>query len=414
MLTPVHITEAARLQALEGPWSELLARSADNEITLHPKWLAPWWEVFGGEGGRKLRIVAFYDGERLVGVAPFLSRTHRYRGAIPFRRIEILASGEDAADEICSDYLGLVAEKGRENEVVQATIAELETGGFEAWDELVVHAMNGDSAMPRILAGALVGRDFAVSLEEYSQAPYVPLPKTWEEYLGALSSNKRSQLKKSLRNFEAWAGGPPKIVRVTKPEELAAGKKVLHALHGERWGGGGVFGSSKFVAFHDRLMDALLPAGALDLGWLEVKGEPVAAFYNFCHDGRLLFYQSGRKLDLPENIRVGITMHAYIMQGAIERGLREYDFLAGVSQYKMSLALASRPLLRLRASRRSLRELVRLGSERGIADAKRLRERAGPRLKPVFDRLEGLLSSRGHRETEAEAEGATQGGATKT
>ena len=40
-------------------------------------------------------------------------------------------------------------------------------------------------------------------------------------------------------------------------------------------------------------------------------GAPIAALYNFIWEGKVSFYQSGRKVDVPKNIRPGIVIHAY-------------------------------------------------------------------------------------------------------
>ena len=61
------------------------------------------------------------------------------------------------------------------------------------------------------------------------------------------------------------------------------------------------------------------------------------------------FYQSGRRVDVPKAVRPGIALHALAIRASIESGLREYDFLAGASRYKRELALATRPLVTLRA-----------------------------------------------------------------
>jgi len=400
MLSSVLISDPARLRALRGAWEGLVARSADDEPTLDPSWMLPWWDVFGSEGKRELRSISFYDGDRLVGLAPLLSRRHVYRPAIPFRRLEMVGSGEHDSDETCADYLGLIAEKGREAEVASAFADALVSNVAGGWDELVLSSMNGDGVMPSLLSAALTARGLQVDVEEWSTAPYVPLPKTWDAYLASLHQTKRAQLRKSLRAFETWAGGPPVLTRVSSLSELAEGKRVLMALHRERWGSDGVFGSAKFRAFHDRVMPELHAKGALDLGWMSVRGEPVAAFYNLRWNGKLHFYQSGRRLDIPADVRVGVTMHAYLIRSAIEAGMREYDFLAGASQYKMALALATRPLVKLRAVRPSTVETVRRASERAYHEGKRLREwarkrdlsGAPPRLKTL---LEKLLAARG-------------------
>ena len=374
MVTTTLITDSARLRALRPAWEELLARSADDDFALHPTWILSWWDVFGDDGERSLRSFAFHDGERLVGLALLHARRHVYRPAIPFKRLELLGTGEASADETCGDYLGVIAERGREDDVATAFARALveEAGG--AWDELVMSSMNGDSPLPAALVRACAIRGFETALEEWTQSAFVPLPKTWDDYLGALKQNKRSQLRKALRAFESWAGGPPEIVRVQSRDQIADGRRILMKLHAERWGHAGVFGSPKFLAFHDRLMPELLDANALDLGWMNVRGEPVAAFYNFRRNGKVSFYQTGRKLDIPDEVRVGVTMHAYLIRSAIEEGLREYDFLAGLSQYKMSLALATRPIVKLRVVKPSLLERARTASVRGIDLAKKARE----------------------------------------
>src|SRR5262245_19198003 len=118
----------------QSAWRDLLARSASDQPTKSPLWLGAWWRVFGSLDGRKLRIALFFDGERLDGLAPFVARRKWHFGAIPFRRLEFLGTGEPEADEICSDYLGVVAERGRETEVADAVIASLRRGVFGSWD----------------------------------------------------------------------------------------------------------------------------------------------------------------------------------------------------------------------------------------------------------------------------------------
>jgi CelD/BcsL family acetyltransferase involved in cellulose biosynthesis len=352
-----------------------------------------WWSVFGGTGKRALRTLAVFDHDRLVGLAPLLVRPYVYRPGIPFRRIELLGSGEDIADETCGDYLGILAEAGRESDVAFALAEALASGTAGKWDEVFFSSMSGDNPMPALLSSAFQSHGLDATLEEWSIAPYVPLPGTWEEYLSALKPSKRSLLRKAMRSFENWAGGEPSIVRVHNASQLAVGMSVLKALHSERWGSQGVFASHQFCAFHDRLMPELLSAGALDLGWIDVRGEPVAAFYNFRWMGKVSFYQSGRRLDIPDGVRVGVAMHAYLIRDAIKDGLREYDFMEGSSQYKMSFAVAMRPLLRLRVVKPSLVEIARVAAARAALWAKSLRDQTRPGVAEATSHRLGLCSS---------------------
>jgi CelD/BcsL family acetyltransferase involved in cellulose biosynthesis len=151
---------------------------------------------------------------------------------------------------------------------------------------------------------------------------------------------------------------------------------ALRSLHAERWGAeghAGVFASQRFARFHEDVMPRFLRGAdgvSLDLAWLIVRGEPIAAAYNLVYRGKLYFYQSGRKMVLPKAVRPGIAMHALGIRRSIECGLREYDFLAGASRYKRDLALASRPLTELRAVAPNLRaravDLLRTMTEGAI------------------------------------------------
>jgi len=119
-----------------------------------------------------------------------------------------------------------------------------------------------------------------------------------------------------------------------------------------------VFASQLFSRFHDVILPGLLARGALELSWLRVRGEPVAVAYSIVWNDRVLFYQGGRTLEVPKQVRPGIVLHARAIRAAIEAGRREYDFLPGDGQYKRQLANASRSMVELRVGRSPLRDLV--------------------------------------------------------
>jgi CelD/BcsL family acetyltransferase involved in cellulose biosynthesis len=222
--------------------------------------------------------------------------------------------------------------------------------------------MNGEGAMRPLLADALARAGLEVAVTAAGESSYIPLPKTWDAYINALSSSRRAFVNRSLRDFDRWAGPSWELRAASSMAELKEGLGVLVSLHGQRWqaaGQPGAFASPLFRAFHEALMPLLLQEGALELLWLCVRGEPVAALYNIVWDGKVYFYQSGRKVDVPEGVRPGIVLHTHAIRRAIAAGLCEYDFLAGPARYKTQLALASRSLVDLRVARPSVRERTR-------------------------------------------------------
>jgi len=384
MMPTVEIVKDARgFDALRPAWSELSKRSATSEPTLDPEWMWAWWRVFGPLGGRRLRLVTVREGERLIGIVPLLLRTHWYLPGLPYRRLELLGSGEPQEDEICSDYIGILAEEGAEAATVQAFARALgERDLLGDWDELVMPSMAGDISLPELLAAELRRAGIEASVETTNKAPYIRLPASYDAYLEALPSSRRYWLNRSVREVEKL--GKVELRRAETRDELARARKVLESLHGERWSergnDAGVFASRRFRAFHDEVMPRLFDRGALDLLWLLVDDEPIAALYNIVWNGKTYFYQSGRRVDVPKGIRPGIAIHAMAIRRAIELGHREYDFLAGESQYKVKLSLDRRPIVRLRAVRSSVRERARLLSAHALRQVASLRNEIRERV----------------------------------
>ncbi len=343
-----------QLIALEESWRELMARSDANEPTLSPLWLNAWWRVFGDDG-RMLTALVFREHGRLVGLAPLLSRRARHRRLVPLRRLELVGSGENEADEICSDYIGIIAERGAEERVARAFAEAAAAGAMGPFDELVLELQNGLSALPAQLAAALNRVGLDTVLERQGAAPYVLLPESWDAYLAGLSSSRRYLVRRSLRDLEKWGKGPVTYTRVEGPAELSEGQRILLELHEKRWqeeGRSGLFASQRFTDFHFRVMPELLAIGALDLAWIHIDGKPIAVVYSLVWNGKVYFYQGGRETGLPPKLRPGIAVHALAIADSIQRGRREYDFLNGTSRYKMQLASHVRPLVRLHATRR--------------------------------------------------------------
>ncbi len=378
-ITSEIITEPVAAGDLESEWEALLDRASVSDPTLTPTWQRIWWDVFGPLEGRRLRLIALRDGGRLVGLAPFLLRRHYYVPGVPVRRLELLASGEAQRDEIMSEYNGVFAERGREVDVARAAVAALRSRDMGGWDELVMPVLSPDNPMTYTFHRALGAAGHPSELETQTSASYVTLPTSWEAYLVQLSSQSRYLVKRTLRDLETWAGGQVSFEIARTREAFERGRRILLELHAARWGDevgpGGVFGSPAFLSFHDRIMPWLFERGGLELAWLSVRGEPIAALYNFVWNDKTYQYQGGRRMDLPKSVRAGIAVNVFAIRHAIEVGRREYDFLGGNDRYKEQLSTAQRPLLRIRATRDPLTHFARRCAERTAASARVVQRR---------------------------------------
>src|SRR5258708_18317177 len=99
MLRARVIDESAELERLTPQWRGLLEGASHPQPVLTPLWLLAWWREFGASDGRSLRVVVVEDDGDLVGLVPLSHRNTAHRRAIPVRRLELLATGENEADE---------------------------------------------------------------------------------------------------------------------------------------------------------------------------------------------------------------------------------------------------------------------------------------------------------------------------
>ena len=98
-------------------WRDLNRRSRSGTMFLGPEWLEPWWKHFGE--GRELATICVREGGRLIGLLPLFIETVRLAG-IQVRRLAFMGDGDTGCDD-----LDLLAEPGREREVIEHCITRL-------------------------------------------------------------------------------------------------------------------------------------------------------------------------------------------------------------------------------------------------------------------------------------------------
>jgi hypothetical protein len=169
---------------------------------LDPRWLMTWWRYYGSD--HSLLVGLFYEGDTLVGLAPFCRR-FRYRGVIPFRRREFLGASEGESDGVWSEYLNLIVRRGYETAVAKAFVRELRAATFGNWDECVLEMMNGENSIVSRLADEFAQHGYWVERTTTVSAPYMVLPADWDSYLDAISKSRRRWFQRTMRDFTAWA-----------------------------------------------------------------------------------------------------------------------------------------------------------------------------------------------------------------
>jgi len=95
----------------------------------------------------------------------------------------------------------------------------------------------------------------------------------------------------------------------------------------------GAFSDARVREFHLGLAKSFASNGWLNLAFLSLDGEPVAAKYGFIYGNKFYSYLSGFAPDYSK-YRVGSVINMYLLRAMIDRGLKEFDFLNGEEPYK--------------------------------------------------------------------------------
>jgi len=297
-----------------------------------------------------------------VAVAAFfLARRQLFRHRIlPSHAAFLNVTGDPRYDEITLE----------DNSVVRTEDARLELESFvellpDGWDELFLPALD-TAAFPGNALGQRLARA-TVLVEREVPAPYVDLSKVRGApagYPALLGKNTRAELRRAERAY-----GELEVEVATSREHALEIFAELVELHQADWrarGAPGAFADPWFSGFHSRLVEARWPAGEVSLLRLRGGGKTVGCLYDFVWNGRVLYYQSGFVRSEDPRAKPGFVCHAAAIRRAAAEGRVSYEFLAGSSRYKRSLATDTRSLVWARVQRPRLRFTI----EQRLRDAR--------------------------------------------
>lgn len=318
------IENAEEFRELESAWAELLQRSRSDVLFLTWEWLYTWWEVFGGE--RKLVLVVVYQGDRLVGIAPFMERERQWQRLVPYRAMEFIGSGS-----VGSDYLDVIVDSSLEAEVLSALVAVMEKSAMV----MELSHIHCSGALIYRLVRRLERCGWHVRTTVCDVAPRILLEGyTWDAFLGSLGNSRKSRFRRKERRF--CRAGLPRLQRVAKECERQEALQTLFLLHHGRWserGGSSAFHSARLLEFHERFSRIALARGWLRLSVLYTDERPAAAVYAFRYGDRFYYYQAGFDPALG-SLSPGVILQGISIQQALEEGAVLYDFLRGSESYK--------------------------------------------------------------------------------
>lgn len=308
-----------KIEVLEGlaavgpaAWQALHAVTSGRSPFLSWTWQSEWTRTFATARLEIRRVTD--DAGRLLGLLPLYEAEPGV-----FR----LLGGIDV-----SDYLDLLAEAGREDEVWAALLGS-RPAARPLWE---IHSVPAASPtvtrLPALAAehGAVV----TVALEE--RCPILTLPTTWDVYLAGLSGKQRHEMLRKIRRLERENSGA-RAVGLSSRADIEARFDDFLALHRQSRVGKARFMDERMEAFFRRVAAALAETDQLRLWLLDAPDGPLATFLCLEWDDRVGLYNSGFRPDAAA-LSPGLVLLAHVIRDAIDRDKRVFDFLRGEERYK--------------------------------------------------------------------------------
>lgn len=316
------ITDVAGAEAIAAEW-DALAVAAERPLSA-PAWLMAWWRTMA-PGDAELRIVAVHDGDRMVGLAPYMVvRRARLAHYLPLggpdmgvRNAPLCAPGDELP------------------------VARVLAGALAACSPppavVALDQVNVASPWPMLLRRAWPGL-VPPRLERTRRAPAPTLHldpgSSYDEWLAGKSSNFRQRLRRDARKL-AERGATTTLA--TGPAELDAALDAFRRLHGDRWGDATPLGDEA----GDRLMREagreLLASGRFRV-WTIAIDETVVTVQVFVVAGGEVTYWNGGwdpEFSALSPAMLGICAG---VEDAFARGERRVNFGEGDHHYKTRLA----------------------------------------------------------------------------
>jgi len=311
--------DPADLMNLKNEWNDLLGGSATNTLFQTWDWNQLWWKHFGTSGG--LFLLSVRDaGRNLAGIAPFF----RYSTGDNQKHVQFIGGTE------LSDYLDFIVYQGKESSFYSAVIDFL-SAQPELWDVIDLHCIPADSPTLEGLRRSCQQKGFRGNLSVEDVCPRTQLPQSWSEFLLGMRQKDRHEIKRKIGKIqrEAEDYGYDATTRACFSEDIES----FLELHRKSDATKMAFMNAKREAFFREMAWTFLQAGWLELSFLHANRRKLAGLLNFRYKDTVYVYNSGYDPEF-RHWSPGWVLISQSIQDAIEKGMKDYDFMRGSESYK--------------------------------------------------------------------------------
>lgn len=320
------------LRELEPQWVSLLQNSQASTVFLSWHWQWSWVNCFLNNE-RKLFIVCVRKGNDIVAIAPWYIENHKY-GLLHNREVHFLGGPESG-----SDYLDVIIQEGHEKITTRAIYDFLHGLGRHHWDELRLNDQPAESLFLLHFMNCINDDRKYAEMACSAYLPQTALPNNSDDFLSALSSNRRYIYRRDSRRLDQEGEVSH---RIFTQDTTAAGMDAFFPLYDTK---SGYKDGPKLRNFLEHLCTQRVPRDWLQLDMLYVDEKPVAGLLHLKYDQKLAMLKMVVDKSFSKRISLGNLLVGKSIANAINEGLTCYDFLKGDEEYKFHWTKKGRVML---------------------------------------------------------------------
>lgn len=340
-------------------WLNLLEKSPHSYFTSWG-WVSTWLASLPKDLVEIQLIAGYIDNEPII--AFFMGRNIQKRfGILPTQVISLNETANRYYDILTVEYNSMLFDPSPSIDL-DSLFHHLNSLD---WDEFILSGVSADFVSTANLLD-ISSRHFHVLIDRNPNSHFVELQTIRDagmDYLRLLSANKRSQVRRSIKEYEKES--KIHIRQAADADEALLMLDQLACLHQQRWqnrGKPGAFSNEYFYQFHRDLIRNRFANGEIQLLHIFSDKMTIGYLYNFVYRRNVLFYQSGFNYSTGNNNhRPGLVAHYFAIMHNTEQNMVTYDFLAGDSDYKRSLATNSVPMYWVSLIKSQQRYIINMG-----------------------------------------------------
>jgi len=322
---------------LQKEWEELEKHA--NNLTIFQTWVFQYytWRIFADKVRLNLILVREKTG-RLIGCAPLGTRIQKV-GPVKLKLLGFCCI------KYC-DFQNFIVHADYETQVFSA-LAEWFRNNRKQWDMIQFKLLREDFAIIDKKSLFIEKMQDSIKIENIGQAPYISIQENWTNFQDALSSKRAKSVRYEVKNlFRQFDGEFKGFDKGSELENALTQMMDLHQKRIRQKHQLGAFATEQVRKGFRELVHELEKKGYITIHTIAAKEQTIAAIGSFVFDKKISYFQGGFD---PEYFRLspGKVVLALRVTEAIEKKVKEFDFLFGDEDYKFAWSTGQRQIYQL-------------------------------------------------------------------